>query len=111
MKQDINVTKSSGNIFADLELSEHKELTIKSDLVIRLKDLMKLHKLTQKEVAKRCRTDQPTLSKVLNGRLDLVTSDRIISWLVCLNQDIAITIRDNFTSDEIGSGNICVYAG
>ncbi len=105
-----DIIPSSGNVFGDLGLPNPEESSIKARLVLNLKAVMKLHNLTQKEVAKRCKTDQPTISKVLKGRLDLVTVERLLSWLACLNQDISITIRDRFSREESGSGSICVYS-
>ena len=110
-EKKLPITTSSGNVFEDLELKDARELTLKAQLVLRLQKLMKLHRITQKEMAKRCHTDQPTISKVLRGRLDLVTTDRLIAWLTCLDQDIAITVKDGFSRDDApGKGHVSVYA-
>ena len=86
---------SSGNIFADLGFSpeDAAELTAKSTLILALKTVMAERTLTQKQAAKVCGTDQPTLSKVLHGRMESVTIDRLAHWLTALGQDVEITIR------------------
>lgn len=63
----IAVTRSSGNVFADLGLPDAKELAVKPDLVIRIMKIMKSEGLTQTETAKRIGMSQGDLSKVLRG--------------------------------------------
>ncbi len=58
-----------------------------------MKDIIAQRALTQKAAAKVCGTDQPMLSKVLHGRMESVTIDRLAAWLTNLGQDIEITIK------------------
>jgi len=87
--------EGSGNVFADLGFSpeDAEELTAKSTLILALKTVMTERTLTQKQAAKVCGTDQPTLSKVLHGRMESVTLDRLAHWLTALGQDVEITVR------------------
>lgn len=91
------ITPSSGNVFDDIGLPDAEELSFKAQLVTNLRRLMKLHKLTQQEVAQRVGADQPTISKVLRGHLQLVTVDRLLQWHASLNQEVRISIRDRFS--------------
>lgn len=90
---------SSGNVFADLGLSNPEELTYKAELVLALKGLITGRGLTQTQAAQMCGTDQGTMSKVLRGRLDLVTTDRLIRWLRELGARVQITVQE--TQDHI----------
>ncbi len=92
---DIRFEIGSGNVFADMGFSpaEAEELTAKSVLILALKDIIATRALTQKAAAKVCGTDQPTLSKVLHGRMASVTIDRLAAWLTSLGQDVEITLR------------------
>src|SRR5229473_797855 len=74
---EIPVHKSSGNIFTDIGFSaaEAAELTAKSRLIQAIAETIKRRRLTQLEAARRCRTDQPTLSKDLRGRMESETID------------------------------------
>ncbi len=85
----------SGDIFKDLGFTpgEAEELTAKSTLILAMKAIMNQRALTQKQAAKVCGTDQPTLSKVLRGRMESVTIDRLAHWLTALGQDVEITVR------------------
>lgn len=49
--------------------------------------------LSQTRTAKLCSTDQPTLSKVLSGRSDSVSTDQLLRWLVQLGCEVDIEIR------------------
>lgn len=95
MMDDIPLTKSSGNVFADMGFTpaEAAELTVKSALISTIGDTIKARKLTQQEAARLCGTDQPTLSKVLRGRMESVTIDRLIAWLTALGRNIEIRVR------------------
>ncbi len=65
---------------------EAEASTAKSALILALKATLDASMLTQKQAAKVCGTDQPTLSKVLHGRMDSVTIDRLAHWLTALGQ-------------------------
>ena len=87
--------KSSGNVFADLGFSPSatSELTVKSTLITTIGDTIKERELTQQEAAKLCGTDQPTLSKVLRGRMESVTIDKLAAWLNALGRTVEIHVR------------------
>ena len=92
---EIPVHNSSGNAFADIGFTpaEAAQLTAKSKLITAIGETIKRRKLTQQEAARRCGTDQPTLSKVLRGRMESVTIDRLTAWLTALGRTVEIRIR------------------
>ncbi len=87
--------KGSGNVFRDIGFSAEKaaELTVKSSLIDAISETIEQRKLTQKQAAELCATDQPTLSKVLRGRMDSVTIDRLTAWLTALGRTVEIHVR------------------
>jgi predicted XRE-type DNA-binding protein len=91
---------SSGNVSADMGFtqSEVEALTAKTALILAAKDTMAKQRLTWTQSARVCGTDQPTFSKVLHGRLGVVTIDRLAGWLTAPGQDVEITIRPAPTS-------------
>jgi predicted XRE-type DNA-binding protein len=91
----ITLEKSGGNVFEDIGFTpaEAAELTAKSSLIIAIKGGIKERKLTQQEAARLCGADQPTLSKVLRGRMKSVTIDRLAGWLNALGRDVEIVVR------------------
>src|ERR1700735_2255138 len=92
---EIPFHKSSGNIFADMGFSpaEAAATTAKSRLIMAIDETIKRRKLTQLEAARLCGTDQPTLSKVLRGRMESVTIDRLAAWLTALGRTVEIRVR------------------
>ncbi len=92
---DIPAYKSSGNVFVDIGFTpaEAAELLAKSKLISAIGETIKRRKLTQQEAARLCATDQPTLSKVLRGRMESVTIDRLSTWLTALGRTVEIRIR------------------
>jgi len=91
---DVRVTKSSGNVFADLGLPDAEDLLHKSDLVIGMKRIMEDRKLTQTKVAEITGVDQPTLSKLLRGHFNNITVDRLLTMLTKLGHKVTISVND-----------------
>jgi predicted XRE-type DNA-binding protein len=89
------ISAVSGNVFRDLGFSatEAAELSVKSLLIDAITDTIKQRELTQKKAAELCGTDQPTLSKVLRGRMESVTIDRLAAWLTGLGRTVEIHVR------------------
>jgi predicted XRE-type DNA-binding protein len=87
--------RSSGNVFADLGFTpaEVAELSAKSALIHAIDATIRTRKLTQLQAARLCETDQPTLSKVLRGRMESVTLDRVAGWLTALGRTVEIRVR------------------
>jgi predicted XRE-type DNA-binding protein len=102
--KDIPYENSSGNIFADMGFArvEAAELTVKSALIMTIGDTIKERDLTQQEAAQLCGTDQPTLSKVLRGRMESVTIDKLAAWLNALGRTVEIRVRPYDRGAETG---------
>ena len=92
---EITFEKSSVNVFADIGFTpaEAEDLTAKTALILTIKNIMAERALTQKQAARICGTDQPTLSKMMHGRMESVSIDRLAAWLTALGQDVEITVR------------------
>jgi predicted XRE-type DNA-binding protein len=87
--------QGSGDVFADMgfSLKEAEELNVKSSLITAIHDTIATRKLTQKTAAQICGTDQPTLAKILRGRMEIVTIDRLAAWLTALGRTVEIHVR------------------
>lgn len=83
---------ASKNIFADMGIPKSKAepLKLRSDLMIKIERYIQDNKLTQAQAAELFGIDQPRLSKLLKGRIDLFTIDKLISMLS--NVDIKVTL-------------------
>jgi len=96
--------RSSGNVFVDIGFTpqEAEELTAKSALISAIDDTIRRRELTQIEAAKICGTDQPTLSKVLRGRVESITIDRLAGWLRALGRTVEIRIKPYSAKSRTG---------
>ncbi len=64
MRNKVRVTKSSGNVFADIGLPNAAEHSIKADLVLRIAARIKSKGLTQAKAASLLGLAQPDVSKL-----------------------------------------------
>lgn len=66
---------------------------VRSDLRLIFARIVADAGLSQTRAAKVCLTDQPTLSKVLSGRSDSVSTDQMLRWLVQLGCRVEIGVQ------------------
>src|SRR4051812_5353253 len=64
----------------------------KAALVAAVAEAIRRMSLAQTEAARLCRTDQPTLSKVLRGQHGLVSLDKLLGWLTALGVGVEIRL-------------------
>ncbi|TAK99133.1 MAG: XRE family transcriptional regulator [Rhodospirillaceae bacterium] len=109
MSRKISVRTGSDNVFRDLGFNEAEaqEALAKAELIHTIAKTITKQKLTQIEAARRCHTDQPTLSKVLRGRMESVTIDKLASWLMALGRNVEIRVGP---TDRKTTGRLVVRA-
>ena len=83
----------SGNIFADIGVSEPAEALAKAELARRISSIIKHRHLKQTDAAKLLKVDQPKVSKLVRGQLKEFSIERLMSFLMLLDRDIEIVIR------------------
>lgn len=87
------IRRSSGNVFADLQLPDAPELLAKAELVGRICDIIERRGLTQVQAAEILEVDQPKVSALMRGDLRGFSSDRLFRFLTALGRDIDIVIK------------------
>lgn len=85
--------KSSGNVFADLGLPDAEERLAKAELARQIECLIKKKRLTQARAATILGISQPKISALLHGKLAGFSMDRLLKFLMALDQDIEIRIK------------------
>src|SRR3990167_11560444 len=90
--KDIEYEESSGNVFADLGISNPEEALAKSQLAWEFSKIIKKKKLTQARVAQILKIKQPKVSLLLRGYLKSFSMERLFRFLNDLGQDIYIKI-------------------
>jgi predicted XRE-type DNA-binding protein len=93
-QQAIEFEDSSGNVFADLGLSNPEERLIKAELAIRIRRLIKDRRLTQAAAARLLEIDQPKISMLVGGKLSGFSLERLFRFLYKLGQNITICVED-----------------
>ncbi len=94
MADKIKMTKSSGNIFADLGVKNAEERLAKAKLALTINQIISKRKLTQVAAGKILKINQPKISALANGRLAGFSIERLIDFLNKLDQDVEIVIHE-----------------
>jgi predicted XRE-type DNA-binding protein len=87
------ITRGSGNVFADLNFPEAEERQTKLRLAYALNAIVDARHLTQAAAAERLGLNQPKVSALRNYRLEGFSVERLMTLLNALDQDIEIVIR------------------
>lgn len=91
-KERIEGEASGGNVFADVNLPDADELLFKAQLVVAIQAAIEADNWTQSEAATRIGIGQPDLSKLLRGRLEGFSTDRLLTALNRLGRDVEIRV-------------------
>src|SRR5580692_9304170 len=85
--------QGSGNVFRDLGLPDADLLQAKADLVHRISVLIGKRGMSQVKAAEVLGITQPKISALLHGRLEGFSMDRLVRFLIALDQDVRISVR------------------
>ncbi len=91
--EDIKVEKSSGNVFADIGLDAPEERLAKSDLALKIAQIINKRQLSQVQAAELLGISQPKISAILNGRLKGFSLEKLMLLMVALDRDIEIIVK------------------
>jgi predicted XRE-type DNA-binding protein len=83
----------SRNVFRDLDLPNAEEHLIKAHLVLKIDRIKKERGLKQIEMAGLLGIPQPDVSKMLRGEFRHFSVERLLRFLVALNNDVEIVVR------------------
>ena len=97
------VTRSSGNVFADLQVAGADEKLTKVRLAVAINRILEKEGLRQAKAAKLLRLNQPKISALANYRLDGFSVERLMRFLNALDRDIEIIIRRKRQSKRAGT--------
>jgi predicted XRE-type DNA-binding protein len=100
MAKKSTITKSSGNIFADLGLENPQEHYAKARLAILISKMIEVQNLTQGQAASKIGLRQPDVSKLLRGRLEGFSLERLLNFVRALGSDVEIKIKPSKPKQE-----------
>lgn len=81
------------NVFIDLSVRDPEEHLVKAQLVFKIDGIMKKRRMKQVEAAGLFGVRQPDVSKMLRGEFRQFSVERLLRFLVALDQDVEILIR------------------
>ena len=87
------ITRGSGNVFADLGMPDAEERQTKLRLAYALNTVIDRARLSQTAAAARLGLNQPKVSALHNYKLEGFSVERLMTLLTTLDQDVEIVIR------------------
>lgn len=93
-KSKTKVTRSSGNVFADLgfDKEEAQHLQIRSTLMIAIQRIIDERQLTQAQAADVFGVTQPRISDLVRGKIELFSIDMLITMLARAGMHLQIVL-------------------
>jgi predicted XRE-type DNA-binding protein len=83
----------SRNVFKDLGVPNAEEHLVKAQLVSKIDAIIKERRLKQAEAAALLGIKQPDVSKMLHGEFRQFSVERLLRFLVALDQDVEIVVK------------------
>ena len=88
------------NVFQDIGVPNAEEHLVKAQLVFKIDTIMKSRRMKQKEAADLFGVRQPDVSKMLRGEFRQFSVERLLRFLVKLDQDVEIVVRPHRDRDN-----------
>ena len=92
MAKRVRIARGSGNVFADLGSPDAEELSTKVRLAVEINRLLVSQRLTQVTAAERLEVSPSKISALKNYKLEGLSVERLMSFLLALGQDVEIRI-------------------
>lgn len=83
----------SRNVFKDIGVPNAEEHLVKAQLVFKIDTIMRERSLKQIEAADLFGIRQPDVSKMLRGGFRQFSVERLLRFLVALDQDVQIVVK------------------
>lgn len=97
----------SRNVFKDLGVPNAEEHLVKAQLVFKINSLMKERGLKQIDAADLFGVTQPDVSKMLRGEFRQFSVERLLRFLVALNQDVEIVVKPHRDRNNAAALQVC----
>jgi predicted XRE-type DNA-binding protein len=92
-REKVRVKEASHNIFADFGITDATEKNAKVQLAVAINEIIGRRHLSQKHAAELMNCTQPEVSSLTNYKLTIFSIERLIDFLLALDNDVEITIR------------------
>lgn len=92
-KTENTIEHGTENVFADLGFKDAGERKLRVQLAMEINAILSARKLTQSATAALFGIAQPHVSELVNYKLTRFSSERLMHFLTCLEQDVDIVVR------------------
>ena len=99
---EIEIERSSGNVYSDLGFRDAAEMLVKAQLVAKIGEILAARNWTQQQASKVLGIPQPKLSKMLRGQFRGISEAKMMECLTKLGRDIRIVIGSESVTASIG---------
>jgi predicted XRE-type DNA-binding protein len=106
----IEIEESSGNVYADLGVTDAGEMLVKAQLATKIGEIIKRRHLTQIQAAEVLGMTQPKLSNMLRGQFRGISESKMLDCLARLGRDVKIVVGPARRSAKAGRVEV-VFAG
>jgi predicted XRE-type DNA-binding protein len=93
----------SHNVFKDIGVPNAEEHFVRAQLVFKIDALLKARGLKQVEAAELFGVRQPDVSKMLRGEFRQFSVERLLRFLVALDQDVEIVVKPHRGRSEVAA--------
>ena len=100
------VHRGSGNIFADIGVSNPKRVLARARVMSRIAEILKERRLTQHQASKILGIPQSKVSCLVNGKLSLFSLDHLFELLNALDSDVQILIRPKTAVERVATTQV-----
>ena len=104
------VDEGSGDVFKDLGFADAQERRLRTELAMRLNDLIQERKLTQKAAAEIFGIAQSHVSELRHYKLRRFSAERLLHFITQLDKDVEIIIRPKGRDHAAGLVSVLVAA-
>lgn len=105
-----DVTLMTGNVFEDLGFADAGERKLKLQLAMEVNRLLTARALKQADTAKLLGVTQPRVSDLACYRLRHFSVEKLMAFLVALDQRVAVSVKPNSLPRARGRSFDFVYA-
>lgn len=95
MNAPLKITKGSDNVFRDLGFpeGEAQNLLLRTDLMIKIEQIVKKSGLIQSEAAKLLGITQPRINDLLKGRIEKFSLDALVNMVARAGMEVKMTVK------------------
>src|SRR5229473_70193 len=98
----IEIEESSGNVYADLGVTDADDMLVKAQLATKIGEIVKRRHLTQIQAAEVLGMTQPKLSNMLRGKFRGISEAKMLDCLAKLGRDVKIVVGPARRSAKAG---------